>query len=99
MRTRPSRGGGVYNEAGFTQPSVVTLTNATLRDNSATDGGGTYNAVDVHNFFFLKNTIIADSPSGGNCKGKAFTASKYSLASDGTCALAGVGNQNSVPAH
>src|SRR5205085_8765559 len=87
-------GGGIYNAAGFIEPAVVTLTNVTLKDNRATAGGGIFNAVDAFNFIFLKNTIIADSPSGGNCKGKAFTSSKYSLSSDLTCALAGTGNQN-----
>jgi hypothetical protein len=46
----------------------------------------------------LKNTLIADSPSGGNCQGKAVTSSKYSLSSDNTCALAGVGDRNGVDA-
>ena len=91
-------GGGAFNEAGIIGTAIITLTNVTLKDNGATDGGGVYNANDAHDFVFLKNTIIADSLSGGNCKGKAFTASKYSLSSDGTCALAGVGNLNSTPA-
>ncbi|HZY45069.1 MAG TPA: choice-of-anchor Q domain-containing protein, partial [Anaerolineae bacterium] len=47
---------------------------------------------------YLKNTVIADSTSGGNCKGKAFDSSKYSLSSDNTCALSGTGDQNSVAA-
>jgi len=91
-------GGGIYNEAGFVDPAIITLTNVTLKDNRATAGGGIFNANDPLDFFFLKNTIIADSPSGGNCKGKAFTSSKYSLSSDMTCALAGAGNHNNTPA-
>ncbi len=89
-------GGGVYNEAGFIDTAIITLTNVTFKDNSATDGGGLFNANDPLNYVYLKNTIIADSPSGGNCKGKGMASSKYSISSDGTCALPAVNNQNSV---
>ena len=43
----------------------------------------------------LVNTLLANSPSGGNCSG-AVTSSTYSIASDNTCALAGTGDQNNV---
>ena len=43
----------------------------------------------------LVNTLLANSPSGGNCSG-AVTSSTFSIASDNTCALAGTGDQNNV---
>lgn len=86
-------GGGINNHIG-----VITLTNVTLKDNAATDGGGIYNEDSASNDMVLRNTIIADSPSGGNCKGKAFAFSKYSLSTDATCALAGVGDINGASA-
>jgi hypothetical protein len=86
-------GGGLFNNGG-----TVTLTNATLSDNSATTGGGIYNLLKSYPVI-LKNTIIADSPTGGNCGGDSLTSDdsdKYSLSSDNTCALAGTGSRNGV---
>ncbi len=88
-------GGGIYNEP-FANQAYITLTNVTLKDNGATDGGGLYNFNDPDAAIYLKNTIIADSSSGGNCKGKSIASSRYSLSSDNTCALSGVGNKNNV---
>jgi hypothetical protein len=47
----------------------------------------------------LKNSLVANSPAGGNCGGAPLTnnnSDKYSLASDNTCALSGTGSQNNV---
>jgi hypothetical protein len=47
----------------------------------------------------LKNSIVANSPSGGNCVGASLTnnnSDQYSLSSDDTCGLAGTGSQNGV---
>jgi predicted outer membrane repeat protein len=93
-----SRGGGIYNEDGTLDPSVITLTNVTLKDNGSGDGGGIYNFNAPDTLAYLKNTVIADSPTGSNCKGKGFASSKYSLSTDNTCALSGTGNQNNVAA-
>jgi len=71
-------GGGIYIEGG----SAATLTNCTLSDNSATavpdhwsGGGGIYNFPGSPSGYTgpgnltLRNTIIANSPLGGDCKG------------------------------
>lgn len=93
------QGGGLYNEAGSAYASIITLTNVTIKDNGATTaGGGLYNFNDAETFAYLKNTVLADSTSAGNCSGKAFSSSKYSLSSDNTCSLSGTGNQNGVAA-
>lgn len=93
-----TNGGGIYNDMGGAYPSIITLTNVTLKDNGAVDGGGIYNVNDPETSAYLKNSVIADSPSGGNCKGKVFASAKYSLSSDLTCSLSGTGNQNGVAA-
>jgi hypothetical protein len=53
-------GGALYNSAG-----TVTITNSTFSGNSASVGGGISNVSTVT----LKNTIVANSASGGNCSG------------------------------
>ena len=94
-----SEGGGIYNDAGGAYSSVITMTNVTIKDNgAATAGGGIFNFNDADTRAYLKNTVLADSTSAGNCSGKAFSSSKYSLSSDNTCSLVGTGNQNGVPA-
>jgi predicted outer membrane repeat protein len=95
-----SEGGGLYNDsASVSYPSVITLTNVTIKDNGATTaGGGIFNYNDADTYAYLKNTVLADSTSAGNCSGKAFSSSKYSLSSDNTCSLSGVGDQNGVAA-
>jgi hypothetical protein len=57
-----SSGGGIFNYVFGT----ATVSNSTLSGNSAAAGGGTYNAGGM---LTLKNTIVANSPSGGNCYG------------------------------
>jgi hypothetical protein len=42
----------------------------------------------------MYNSIIAGSPSGGNCNG--VIVDRYSLSSDNTCALSGPGSLNGV---
>ena len=91
-------GGGIYNDAGGSTPTVLTLTNVTLKDNGSPDGGALYNFNDAETLAFLKNSVLADSSSGGNCKGKAITSAKYSLSTDNTCSLSAGTNQNGVAA-
>ena len=54
-------GGGIANYA------AMTVTNSTFSGNSATDGGGIYNDAVSFGSVFLANSIMANSPSGGNC--------------------------------
>jgi hypothetical protein len=63
----------------------------TAANNNATSGGGLYNYNFAGVTAWLTNTIIANSPLGGNCFGNPLPA-RYSLDSDSTCALTGTGN-------
>ena len=66
-------GGGIYNKDS---PASLTMTNGTFSGNS----DGIYNSGSA----ILKNTIIANSASGGNCDG-TITADSHNLATDSTC--------------
>ena len=74
----PTLGGGFYNSGS------ATFYNATLADNSAAHGGELY--IQGSAPTVLTNTILAYSPSGGNCAG-TITSSKFTLSSDNTCGL------------
>ena len=65
-------------------------------DNSASnDGGGIYN--NIGGTGTIKNSIVANSPSGGNCSGFAGLASNgHNLSSDGTCAFFAAGDKNNT---
>ena len=80
-------GGGIYDVG------VARLRNATLSGNSAASGGGifTYDQ-GAGSYVTLTNTILAYSPTGGNCAGKVIQSAKYSLSSDNFCVLNGSGN-------
>ena len=86
-------GGGINNNFGR-----AALINVTLSGNSASKlGGGIYNSSSAT--VTLQNSLVAYSPNGGNCGGGALTnnnSDKYSLSSDSTCALGGLGSQNNV---
>ena len=90
-------GGGIYNADGLSHSSIITVTNGTLKDNAAANGGNIYNGT-PDTSIVLKNTVLADSAGGGNCKGKAPTSAKYSLSTDGTCSLSADTNHNNTPA-
>jgi len=74
-------GGGILNNGG-----TVNVTNGTFSGNSASStGGGISNRIGTAK---LKNTIIANSTSGGNCfntGGGTITADSDNLADDNTC--------------
>ncbi len=72
-----SYGGGIFNEgAGAT----LTVSNSTFSGNSAAAGGGISNGGTVT----VKNTIVANSTSGGNCSG-TITDGANNLDSANTC--------------
>jgi hypothetical protein len=79
-------GGGLYGGGG----SLYTLSNVTIAGNSASSAGG----IDSDERS-LRNTIVAGN-SGGQCSSATTASSNNSLASDGTCALVGAGDQNFV---
>jgi hypothetical protein len=72
-----SQGGGLYNYGGTTN-----LTNVTLSGNSASLNGGGIHLDD--GTVTAKNSIVANSPSGGNCLGTP-TNNGFNLADDTTC--------------
>ena len=76
--TSSNFGGGLYNLG------QASLRNATLSNNSASAGGAAYMGNTAATV--VTNTILAYSPSGGNCNG-TLTSSKHTLSSDLTCGL------------
>jgi len=75
-----SYGGGLEAMLG----SRVTLQNDTLAGNSAlTSGGAVYLISGAA--LTVTNTILAASPSGGNCGGAALASSHSSMSDDPTC--------------
>jgi len=89
-----AQGGGIFH-AGNSSAAATTLTNVTIALNSApgTGGGGIFSQSQPAIF---KNTIIANSPSGGNCNGSFSAASTNNLSSDGTCGPGTVNGLNPV---
>jgi predicted outer membrane repeat protein len=75
----PTLGGGFFNSGN------ATFYNATLANNSAASGGELYIQGSVSTV--LTNTILAYSPSGGNCGGSSIASSKFTFSSDFTCGL------------
>ena len=73
----------------------MTINNSTLSGNFAEDchgygkGGGIYGNVT------LQNTIVANSPYGGNCDG-TMTSKGYNLSSDNTCNFDSTGDLNNT---
>ena len=72
-----SWGGGIANLSGD-----LTVNNSTFSGNSAPSGGGILN----FGAATLKNTIVANSPSGGDCVGASDGG--YNLVEDGSCITA-----------
>ena len=81
-------GGGIYNASG-----TVKIDNSTISGNSGSGygGGGIYNSGTVT----LQNSIVANSPSGGNCYG-SMTSNGYNVSGDNTCYFNGAGDLNST---
>ena len=71
-------GGGISNEGD------LTVSGSTLSDNGAALGGSIHNGAGETE---LKNTIVANSTSGGDCLlgGGTITDGGYNLSSDDTC--------------
>lgn len=83
-------GGAIFNDSG----RLISLINVTIVGNSSTDlAGGLYN-LDTGTIR-LKNTIIADSTSGGNCVG-TITSAGHNIDSGATCALAKLGDRSNI---
>ena len=98
---------GRYAAAGCTTRSAApTLTNVTFSGNSAPFGGGIYHTGStIGQILALKNSIVANSPTGGNCRQEFFslsniTSSGFNLSSDNSCAsyFNQASDQNNKPA-
>jgi hypothetical protein len=80
-------GGGISNLG------MLTITSSTFSGNSAATGGG------ISNYdtspASLQNSIVANSPTGGNCSG-TMTSKGYNLSSDGSCDFDGPGDLNNT---
>jgi Ca2+-binding RTX toxin-like protein len=83
-------GGGIYNHD---QGALLEVSNSTLSGNGAGQSGGGIEHSDGS--ARLRNTIVANSPSGGDCHWSVtpVTDGGYNLDSDGTCNLA-TGNRS-----
>ena len=79
-------GGGIRSD-GFLHVSQSTLSGNS--STSAAGGGGIFNQSGTTS---LESTIVANSPSGGNCAG-AVTSDGHNLADDNSCGLTAQGDQ------
>jgi hypothetical protein len=84
-------GGGIHSDGS------LTVSQTTLSGNSSTSvagGGGIFNH---SGFTSLQSTIVANSPSGGDCAG-VVTSNGHSLADDNSCGLTAQGDQSGTVA-
>src|SRR5215210_5646472 len=72
-------GGGIFTTGG-----TVLVTSSTFSGNSAQFASGIFNSGVPAT---LRNTIVANSTSGGNCGGTTTTDGGYNISTDGTCAF------------
>jgi len=83
--TISARGGGIYNALlSFS----MALNNSTISDNSASQGGGIYN----DRVGTLRNTIVANSISGGDCfsnNSQSILNNISSIIEDNSCGFTG----------
>jgi hypothetical protein len=86
-----SSGGGISNEVFLGVVGRLAINNSTVSGNGGGHGGGIYNTAKVT----LQNSIVANSPSGGNCYG-IMTSNGYNLSSDGTCTFTNTGDLNNT---
>jgi predicted outer membrane repeat protein len=81
-------GGAIVNSSA---ESTVTISDSTFSGNSARFGGGIRNSGTAT----AKNTIIANSPAGGNCAG-TLSDEGGNLSSDATCGFSAGSSRNDV---
>lgn len=58
-----------YGGAVIFSPGALTVSNSTFSGNYAPNGGGIANVSGMSGVVTLENTIVANSPTGGNCYG------------------------------
>jgi hypothetical protein len=87
-----SCGGGIANGG------TLTINNSTISGNSAGScgGHGGPGGGGIFGTATLQNTVVANNPSGGNCRGGTITSNGYNLSSDNTCNFNGTGDLNNT---
>ena len=91
----PGRVGGGIGNFSEDVMATVALSNCTVASNTAASGGGGAIFNETGGTVTLKNTIVGDSSSGGNCVG-LITSNGYNLSSDNTCGLSSPGDLNNT---
>lgn len=85
---RAGFGGGIENDVG-----TLTVTNSTFSENSAVFGGG----IENHGPATLRNTIVANSPSGDNCfDTRSITDGGGNLDDGSSCAFTAPSSQSNA---
>lgn len=90
-------GGGVYGRRGSAPTTAISMTNVTFKNNGAVSGGNLFLESDsgaAKAEARIRNTVLADPASGGNCGGKPINAAFYSLSTDFTCLLTSLSATN-----
>jgi hypothetical protein len=91
------------NGGGIVNTGALTVTNSTIAENGVVDDGGLGGGIliEAGGTGTLKNTIVADSRSGGNCVSVGtFISDGHNLSDDTTCNgfFTGTGDINNTPA-
>jgi hypothetical protein len=96
-----------YSGGGIANAGTLTVSNSTLSENySVCDGGAISTPISFSLCIpgignsaptTLKNTIVANSRSGGNCQG-TFISAGHNVSDDASCSFSGPGDLNSTPA-
>jgi hypothetical protein len=80
---------------GIAGSFTVTINNSTVSGNGASSHYGKAYGGGISASATLQNTIVANSPSGGNCYGTV-SSNGYNLSSDGTCDFDNTGDLNNT---
>jgi hypothetical protein len=80
------------NGGAISNSGTLAVFNATFSGNSALKGGAIFNNGGTAT---LQNSIVANSPTGGNCSG-VITSHGYNLSSDDTCNFSIIGDLNNI---
>ena len=83
---------GAAHGGGIISGGATTISNSTFSGNSAQGSLGSFGG-GIYGNATLQNSIVANSPSGGNCSG-TMTSKGYNLSSDGTCNFNAHGDLN-----
>jgi hypothetical protein len=85
-------GNVAHDGGGIQSDGSLTLSQTTLSGNSSTSAAGGGGIFNHSGFTSLESTIVANSPSGGDCAG-TMTSNGHNLADDNSCGLTAQGDQ------